>query len=460
MRPMKTFTLWLRSLSIRLSSEWQRFGGLRALALRLAAIQRAEGWAGIQKRLLRLTARGPRSATDENTHPGKTGEKRADTAPEEITAPGVLLIGHPHAILGVGENLRAISLALGSSDIPFKICNAFGPHSKTNALLQDFSYHEQAAALNKKHGTNLFCLNANEMDMALSYLGSEVFDKSYNIACWMWELSEFPDRWVGNFRYVQEIWAQSRFVQEAIARKSPVPVIWMPQVVEPGAADPAVAQALGVPKDAFTFLFFFDFTSHVARKNPRAVIDAFNLAFKNSADRSVALVVKMNGMDKCPHEYRTFIDSVRNQDTRIIFIDKVLSDREIKGLICGCDVFVSLHRSEGFGRGIAEAMYYGKPTIATGYSGNMDFTNYFNSCLVDYHFVPVRKGEYPFWKGQFWAEPDIQHAAQWMHRLHQDRQLCQSIGGRAAESIRATHSAHAAGMRMRDRLNKISAEKI
>ncbi|WP_411885142.1 glycosyltransferase [Polaromonas sp. YR568] len=457
---MKTSKLWLRSLSIRLSSEWQRLGGLRALVLRLAAIQRAEGWAGIQKRLLHLTARGPRLATDESTHPGKTEENRADTAPEEITAPGVLLIGHPHAILGVGENLRAISLALGSSDIPFKICNAFEPHAKGNALLQDFSYQEQAAIPYRKHSTNLFCLNANEMDMALSYLGSEIFDKSHNIACWMWELSGFPDEWTGNFRYVQEIWAQSRFVQEAIAKKSPVPVIWMPQVVEPGAADPAIAQALGIPKDVFTFLFFFDFTSHMARKNPRAVIDAFTLAFKNGAGESVALVVKMNGMDKCPHEYRSFLDSVSNQDKRIIFIDKVLSDREIKGLISGCDVFVSLHRSEGFGRGIAEAMYYGKPTVATGYSGNMDFTNCFNSCLVDYHFVPVQKGEYPFWKGQFWAEPDIEHAAHWMHRLYQDRQLCRSIGEQAAESIRATHSALAAGTRMRDRLDKINAQKI
>jgi glycosyltransferase involved in cell wall biosynthesis len=460
MRQMKTFTLWLRSLSIRLSYEWRRLGGLRALVFRLAEIQHAEGWTGIRKRLLNLTARATRLALHENTLSGKTVQPAASTASGELLPPGVLLIGHPYAILGVGENLRAVSLALGSSDIPFQICNAFEPHAKGNTLLQDFPYQEQAAIPYRKHSTNLFCLNANEMDMALSYLGSEIFDKSHNIACWMWELSEFPDEWTGNFRYVQEIWAQSRFVQEAIARKSPIPVIWMPQVVEPGAADPAIAQALGVPKDVFTFLFFFDFTSHIARKNPRAVIDAFKLAFKNSAGDSVALVVKMNGMNKCPHEYRSFIDSVRNQDKRIIFIDEVLSDREIKGLICGCDVFVSLHRSEGFGRGIAEAMYYGKPTVATGYSGNMDFTNCFNSCLVDYHFVPVEKGEYPFWKGQFWAEPDIEHAAHWMHRLYQDRQLCRSIGERAAESIRATHSARAAGMRMRGRLNKINAQKI
>lgn len=450
---MKSSSLWLRSLSIRLTYEWQRLGGLRPLILRLVEIQRSEGWAGVRKRIFNLTKRAARLVAYEDSQTESTAQ--GITTGAGALVPGVLLIGHPYGILGVGENLRAIATALDTSGIPFHICNAFEPQSKHNALLQDFPYGGKVAALTSRYRTNLFCLNANEMGMALTYLGPDIFDKSYSIACWMWELSEFPDRWTGNFRYVQEIWAQSRFVQEAIARKSPVPVIWMPQVVEPGVADSGIAQTLGVPKNMFTFLFFFDFTSYISRKNPRAVIEAFHLAFDASANESVALVVKMNGMDKCIDEYRNFMDSIGSPDGRIIFIDKVLSDREIKGLISGCDVFVSLHRSEGFGRGIAEAMYYGKPTIATGYSGNMDFTNHFNSCLVDYNIVPVRKGEYPFWKGQFWAEPDIKHAAWWMRRLYEDRGLCDTIGKRAAESIRATHGAHVAGMRMRERLVEI-----
>lgn len=447
---MKSASLWLRSLSIRLTYEWQRLGGLRPLILRLVEIQHSEGWSGIQQRFLNLTKRVGRLATYKDTQTKNAGQGKTTCA--EAGAPGVLLIGHPCAILGVGENLRAIATALGSSNIPFHICNAFEPHSMHNALLLDFIHDGQAVIPTSRYRANLFCLNANEMDMVLTYLGPEIFDKSYNIACWMWELSEFPDKWTGNFRYVQEIWAQSRFVQEAIARKSPVPVIWMPQVIEPGPADPEIAHALGVPKNVFTFLFFFDFTSYIARKNPRAVIDAFRLAFDANVNESVALIVKMNGMDKCIDAYRSFMDSIGSRDDRIVFIDKVLSDREIKGLISGCDVFVSLHRSEGFGRGIAEAMYYGKPTIATGYSGNMDFTNHFNSCLVDYNIVPVRKDEYPFWRGQFWAEPDIKHAARWMCRLYEDRSLCDAIGRRAAESIRVTHGAHVAGMRMRERL--------
>lgn len=448
---MGNSNLWFRSVVIRLAYEWRRIGGLHSLLLRLASIWREDGWQGIQRRFQNLTKKTVSSGVDKFAH-----SQIPDTSTRtEITSPGVLLIGHPYAITGVGENLRAISLAIGSVDIPFQICNAFDPCLTSSELKQDFPCGSKVAPLNHKFGSNLFCMNANEMDMALTYLGSEIFENSYNIAYWMWELSEFPSQWAGNFRYVQEIWAQSRFVQEAISKKSPVPVVWMPQVVEPGPADPNIAQELGIPKNKFAFLFFFDFTSHIARKNPNAVIKAFQIAFQADNKESVVLIVKMNGIDKHIDDYKRFMHSIGNLDSRIIFIEQVLSDHEIKGLISGCDAFVSLHRSEGFGRGLAEAMYYGKPTIATGYSGNMDFTNHSTSGIVDFSFVPVGKDEYPFWQGQFWAEPDISHAARWMRRLYEDRGLCDSMGKHAAKSIRDTHSALVTGIRMKRRLMEL-----
>lgn len=370
--------------------------------------------------------------------------------------PGVALIGHPFDVLGVGANLRSTAAALDSAQIPFDIRDAFDTGSDKIRGIQNFRYAGRVSVSDEKRRGNLFCLNANEMDMVSTYLGHELFEDTYNIACWMWELSKFPRQWTSSFRYVQEIWAQSRFVQDAIARKSPVPVIWMPQVVEPGAGDPEIAKALGVPNDRFTFLFFFDFTSYVARKNPNAVIAAFRRAFPLADSDAVALVIKMNGIGKRIEDYEHFARGIDKQDDRVILIDSVLDDRQMNGLINGCDVFVSLHRSEGFGRGLAEAMYYGKATIATGYSGNMDFTNHLNSCLVDYQLVPVREGEYPFWQNQYWAEPSVEHAAWWMRRLYGDRALHQKIGTLAAESIRSTHGAAVAGARMRDRLSGLA----
>jgi glycosyltransferase involved in cell wall biosynthesis len=211
-------------------------------------------------------------------------------------------------------------------------------------------------------------------------------------------------------------------------------------------------EAFGLPEDRFLFLFFFDFTSYVHRKNPHAVIQAFLQAFPDSSDSRIGLVIKMNGMGLRPKEYHTFLQSIDGEDPRIILMDRVLTDRETKSLIKLCDCFLSLHRSEGFGRGLAEAMYLGKPVIATGYSGNLDFTNEHNSCLVDYRLIPVRDHEYPFASGQKWADPDIEHAVWFMKRVVNEPQYAQTLGRHAAGFIKTYHSPSAVGAKYRERL--------
>ncbi|MGH9582417.1 MAG: glycosyltransferase, partial [Bryobacteraceae bacterium] len=137
----------------------------------------------------------------------------------------------------------------------------------------------------------------------------------------------------------------------------------------------------------------------------------------------------------------------------------VLRRPELHELIAACDSFVSLHRSEGFGLGIAEAMYLGKPVIATNYSGNVDFTKQDNSCLVDYRLVPVKPGEYLFPEGQVWADPNVDQAAMYMRRLAGDRDYAKRIGSAGTESIRRQHSAKATGARYAKRLKQIAAAR-
>lgn len=447
-------TLRFRILRVRLVHEWQRFGNPGPLFRRLVQVVQEEGWQGLQGRFRGLLRpAGQTIASSPDVLP--TAAEPTDGTPTEALQPGVFLIGHPFDVLGVGENLRSTATALDRSHIPFDIRDAFGHGSGRSRAMKNFAYAGKVVDSGRRRRGNIFCLNANEMDVASTYLGHELFEDTYNIGCWMWELSEFPRQWSGSFRYVQEIWAQSRFVQESIGRKAPVPVVWMPQVVEPGPADPRLARTLGVPTDRFTFLFFFDFSSYVARKNPGAVIEAFRRAFPRDVNEPLTLVIKLNGGEKRIADYQRFLRDIEDLDERVVLIDSVLDDQRMKGLISACDVFVSLHRSEGFGRGLAEAMYYGKATIATAYSGNMDFTNHLNSCLVDYRLVPVGRGQYPFWKDQFWAEPSTEHAAYWMRRLFEDRAFHQDIGACAARSIRSTHGAKAAGDRMRERLNAL-----
>ncbi|MGH9655742.1 MAG: glycosyltransferase, partial [Bryobacteraceae bacterium] len=132
---------------------------------------------------------------------------------------------------------------------------------------------------------------------------------------------------------------------------------------------------------------------------------------------------------------------------------------ELHELMAACDSFVSLHRSEGFGLGIAEAMYLAKPVIATNYSGNVDFTKPDNSCLVDYRLVPVQEGEYLFPEGQVWADPNLEQAAAYMRRLAEDREYANEIGSNAAAFIRRQHSARATGARYARRLKQITAAR-
>jgi glycosyltransferase involved in cell wall biosynthesis len=296
------------------------------------------------------------------------------------------------------------------------------------------------------------------MQVAREQLGADFFRNRYNIGYWAWELSGFPDEWLEAVDLLDEVWAPSRFVQEAIAKKTTKPVLYMPLAVEmPEQAEPLGGrERFGLPDNAFLFLFTFDFSSFAERKNFRGCIEAFQKAFPEGRD--VALVIKTI---RHAHHERDFWDLLRaiGDDGRIYLIDRVLRRSELHELMSTCDSFVSLHRSEGFGLGIAEAMYLGKPVIATNYSGNVDFTKPDNSCLVDYRLVPVKEGEYLFPKGQVWADPNLDQAAMYMRRLVEDREYANEIGSKAAAYIRQQHSAKAAGARYARRLKQIAAAR-
>jgi glycosyltransferase involved in cell wall biosynthesis len=316
---------------------------------------------------------------------------------------------------------------------------------------EDFLFREKISR-NGAYRANIFHLNADEMGNAQRILGEDIFANRYNIGYWSWELSQFPDAWCPSLQLVDEVWAPSRFIEQAIAHKTTLPVIRMPLAVDFPEPREVRREAFGLPPDRFLFLFFFDFTSYVHRKNPHAVIRAFLQAFPDADNTRVGLVIKMNGMDLRPKEYTQFLQSLDGEDPRIILMDKVLTDRETKTLVKLCDCFLSLHRSEGFGRGLAEAMFLGKPVIATGYSGNLDFTNDHNACLVDYTLIPVKAHEYPFAAGQKWADPDIEHAVWYMRRLIHEPHYAQTIGRHASNYIKTYHSPSAVGAKYRARL--------
>lgn len=369
------------------------------------------------------------------------------------TSPGANLLGYAHGEFGVGESLRAYARALEPSGYPFSIFNF---DVGTASRQQDRSLDRHVSDT-LPYATNAFYINADQMPIARTALGKRAFAGHHNIGFWLWELEKFPRDWHCVLDLVDEVWAPTAFVCDAIRAATNKPVLRMPMPIEfkvPTGVDRA---HFGLPPDKFVFLFSYDFNGFASRKNPEAVIAAFRQAFGDGT-QGAKLLVKCSNGDRFRDRLGVLQGSVAD-DPRIEVRDGFLSREAMYALQNSVDCFVSLHRSEGFGLGLAECMYLGKPVIATAYSGNLDFMDHDNSLLVDYRMIPLRHGDYPYWRGQQWADPDIAHAASWMRRLFDDRDLARRIGANAAASIRRSHSREVCATALIARLQQIDRQR-
>jgi glycosyltransferase involved in cell wall biosynthesis len=233
--------------------------------------------------------------------------------------------------------------------------------------------------------------------------------------------------------------------------KISLPVYHMLPAVLLGKTVPIARETVGIPTGHFVFLFAFDMCSDFERKNPLALIRAFRRAF--SRDEPVTLVIKL-----C----RGHIDPVNleqlraaAQQNRVLVIDRLVSREETNGFIEMCDCFVSLHRAEGFGLGLAEAMLIGKPVIGTNYSGNLAFMNRENSLLVDFELVEIAESGSVYKKGFHWAQPSEAHAAELMRSVFENRHEAVARAERAKKEIAEQFSVETAGQRIKQRLAEI-----
>lgn len=297
---------------------------------------------------------------------------------------------------------------------------------------------------------NLMCIDAGQHFAVLSRTDDDYLDRRYNIGAWAWELPRFPARWYDRFAYYDEIWVGSSFIASAIAPISPVPVVRIPPVMAPAIGDGSTGDRERWRRrpDEFLFLFMFDVHSHLARKNPMAVVEAFRRAFRPS--EPVRLILKCVNAESDPYGFAALVD--RAAGAAIDIESGYLSAGDVRDLMSSCDAYVSLHRSEGIGLTIADAMGLGKPVIATGWSGNTDFMDVSNSFPVAYRLVELDENVGPYQAGEVWAEPSIEHAAQLMRQVVDDPYLSRARGRAARETMQRDYSEERVAELVRQRL--------
>jgi len=362
---------------------------------------------------------------------------------------GVNIIGYAFGELGLGEDTRTVARALALHDAPVGVVN----FDRGLFTRQQDKSAKRWISSECKYLTNLFPMAVNEAHSAILNIGVANYNRRYNIGYAPWELPQWPKAWMNYLDLLDEFWVSSTFTYNALRPFTDKPVRLMPLAVTIDDVAPVQRRDFALPDDAFLFFFSFDVTSSVHRKNPFATIEAFKRAFPKG-DEKVGLVVKVMNLDPLVPNWHRLTEATRG-DARIHFITRTLSRPTLMGLVSKCDAYVSLHRGEGFGRGPAEAMLLGKPTIVTGFSGNLDFTKPHNSCLVGYKLIDVMPHEYHFGEGQQWADPDVNHAAEYMLKLARDREFVERLGRAAREQILTHHSARVAGERYCMRLNEL-----
>lgn len=367
-------------------------------------------------------------ASEGRLTPDQHAAREARDARHRSSLPGVNICGYLTAELGVGKLGRQVLASARLAGLP---------HSTfTSSLTLSRQEHPEAGTSGegRHHPVNVVAVNADTLPLFRRQLGEEYFRDTYTIGLWAWELDEFPDTYHGAFDLVDEVWAISDFVRDAIAACTTKPVLTFPLPVEdPGLRNPERA-SLGLP-DGYLFLFTFDYLSVADRKNPFAVVEAFTRAF--SPGEGPVLVVKgINGHLRAEDRERLRFLAADRPDVHLLE-DYLDADRTLD-LLAACDVFVSLHRSEGYGLAVAEAMSLGKPVVTTAYSGVVDFTTPDTAHLIPYTLVPVPPGAEPYPPTARWAEPDLDAAAKALRTCWEAPERASELGARARSHILRT----------------------
>ena len=357
---------------------------------------------------------------------------------------GVDLVGYLRAELGVGEAGRLLWSGLAAAGIPVETVAC--------TVTLNRQEHPTLTSQTARHSTAVLAVNADQLPNVRRDLGEPFFSNRYVIGQWFWEVEQFPASYRDSFSLVDEVWTSTEHMRRAISAASPsVPVTLMPlPLVVPAVADMHRAE-FGLD-ERFTFLFTFDMMSVFDRKNPLGLIEAFTSAF--TPGEGPVLVLKTINGSRRREDHERLLHAIRNRpDIRVI--DGYLDAAVAGALLKASDCYVSLHRAEGLGLTMSEAMCLGKPVIATDYSGNVDFMTEETAYLVPWSPVAIGKDAQPYPAEANWADPDLGVAARYMRQIVDDPATAAMVGEAARADLVARFSPDVVGAKMRRRLEQI-----
>ncbi len=372
----------------------------------------------------------------------------APAPPQQTARFGVEVAGYLRSALGLGQAARHYVTALEAAHVPVRTraVTVLDPIAANASETLEYADHEAPT----EPDVNLVCVNGKELPFFIEAVEPSFFDRRRTVGVWGWETDVLPDDWLSRVEMLDEVWVYSRYVAQNLSRELPIPVVTIPPpVIKPRPA--AAWSVIGEP-GRFTFLFVFDLNSTSARKNPFGVIEAYREAF--SPEEGTQLIIKTIHSELHRMEFAE-LQGAAGERPDITVLDRYLKEGEQAALMAACDCYVSLHRSEGFGLTIAEAMALGKPAIATGFSGNTDFMAPGNSHPVRYTITAVTPGTGIYPETGRWAEPDIDHAVALMRQVVGDPDGAAEMGAQAAADIARDFSVAATGAIARRRLERL-----
>jgi glycosyltransferase involved in cell wall biosynthesis len=365
----------------------------------------------------------------------------------------VLFIGYAEAALGLGVSFRALLTALDQASSKFSIY-PFNVNVHTRLI---GPFLQNRYDLTGCYEINVAYMAIDQLPYLYEALNYQILGARYNILRTYWELPKVPEEWSRYLEPINELWVPNSFVASAFRAVHKGKISTIPVPIDVSRTSVYDRAHFKLSETIFYFLFTFDYYSGAARKNPLGVIRAFTKAFPNP-NRKVGLVIKCVGPTDADPDLSQQLAKAPDDDERIRMIHTTMARDEVLSLIEQCDCYVSLHRSEGFGMGMAEALAFGRPVIGTDFSGNQEFLTAETGFPVSCALRKLAPGEYLGGENQYWAEPDLDAAAEQMRRVFADPEEGWRHGTAGRNLIASRYSGDVVARAVQARLAEIKSE--